>query len=90
MSKDQLRQYLETALDVPGFDRAAGTQKVSYIQVLQLFIMQQKSIYEGLNMLQANGNILNGYIWSTASKIELETMIRSNGRHAFTTLSSEQ
>lgn len=58
--------------------------------MLQLLVYKQKSIFEGLNMLQANGNILNGYLWSTAQKLELETMIRSNGQVAFTNMSSEQ
>jgi hypothetical protein len=46
-------------------------------------------MFESLNMLKANGTILNGYIWSTYQKLELETMIRSNGQESFTNASSE-
>jgi hypothetical protein len=55
---------------------------------LSLLVQKHKNVYEALNKMQAKGNILNGYIWSNFAKLELETMIRSNGNDSQTNISS--
>lgn len=64
VTKEQMKKYL---MDIN------SSQEVVYslFEVFRLFFKKEKCLYQSLNKLQGERNLLNGYMWSHLAKHQL-------------------